>query len=473
MAEVCLLVAEDMVPRMLALPTTAPPNPAPAELQQGSASRQQGQQSLLAIPQQRLHRLKSVLMGNRSDQQQNFDAPLLSVEQQSQQQQLQLDSDKQQVVGAQQNRLSRLSGTLQSLQARLRGSTQNQQLLATQTPIDTQQGPAQVQGSSQGNMLKHSDQQPEPAPADTNAGTQPDPIEPETRIQKLARLTWRRTPALDAAVVVHGNNGQSLQPGMGTGTVVSAIQHASKSTKQGAAYDCTVNSAASSEHGSNAAVASSAIADTGIALDAAINEPVSLLRSFSQKLNVFNRQTFNAGNARSADVQNQLTAHSSNERAATRISSNIGAKQSDSYANTVPPVTQPDRASTPALQLDQQDNTTPLPSAASPRQPLSTWQRLSSQLGLQVSSAFQGAGSRVRAVAALLPSYPTYVHIGSHQILLPASPALTEAVQSAQQQGPAEQQRQALLMHSMAAYRGRALAICRLALPKSWSKRVL
>ena len=79
----------------------------------------------------------------------------------------------------------------------------------------------------------------------------------------------------------------------------------------------------------------------------------------------------------------------------------------------------------------------------------------------RVQGAWEGASSRVKAMRALLPAYPAYVHIGSHQILLPASPAMTEAVKSAQQKGLAEERQQALIMHRMSAYRGRAIAICR------------
>lgn len=439
-----------MVPRMLALPATAPSTSASADLQQGTASTQQGRQSLLSLPQQRLHRLKNVLMGNKSDQQQNLDPPPQSAEQQSQQQQLQLDPDKQQIVEAQQTHLSRLSGTLQNLHARLKGSTQHQQLLPTQGPVDAQQDLAQVQDNSQESVLNQSDQQH--APADTDVGTRLYPTESETGLQKMARLAWRCTPALDTAVVQPCSNGKSLQPNMdNSSTAVSAVQDASN------ADDNTGKSAALSDRGSNAAVASPGVEDSGIALDAAIKEPVSFLRSFSQKLHVFDRQTLSAGNARSAVLHKDLEGQVSHEQTTTGII--------NQQANIAPPVAQPNGAVTHAQQASQQASTTTLPAPAS-LQPLSTWQRLSSQLGLQISSAIQGAGSRVRAVQALLPSYPMYVHIGSHQILLPASPALTAAVQSAEQQGPTEQQRQALLMHSMAAYRGRALAICR----SAWHK---
>ncbi|DBA94509.1 TPA: hypothetical protein ACH3X1_002100 [Trebouxia sp. C0004] len=90
-----------------------------------------------------------------------------------------------------------------------------------------------------------------------------------------------------------------------------------------------------------------------------------------------------------------------------------------------------------------------------PKQPSTLW-------GLdRVQGAWEGASSRLKAMRALLPAYPAYVHIGSHQILLPASPAMTEAVKSAQQKGLAEEGQQALIMHRMSAYRGRAIAICR------------
>lgn len=83
--------------------------------------------------------------------------------------------------------------------------------------------------------------------------------------------------------------------------------------------------------------------------------------------------------------------------------------------------------------------------------------------GLQdrVQGFWLGASNRVRALRSLLPAYPAYVHIGSHQILLPASPAMSKALKDAQQQGLAEERQQALNMHRMSAYRGRAIAICR------------
>lgn len=83
--------------------------------------------------------------------------------------------------------------------------------------------------------------------------------------------------------------------------------------------------------------------------------------------------------------------------------------------------------------------------------------------GLQgrVQEVWLGASNRVKALRSLLPAYPAYVHIGSHQILLPASPAMSKALKDAQQQGLAEERQQALNMHRMSAYRGRAIAICR------------
>lgn len=85
--------------------------------------------------------------------------------------------------------------------------------------------------------------------------------------------------------------------------------------------------------------------------------------------------------------------------------------------------------------------------------------------GLQsrVQGVWLGASNRVKALRSLLPAYPAYVHIGSHQILLPASPAMSKALKDAQQQGLAEERQQALNMHRMSAYRGRAIAICRCA----------
>ena len=89
--------------------------------------------------------------------------------------------------------------------------------------------------------------------------------------------------------------------------------------------------------------------------------------------------------------------------------------------------------------------------------------------GLQdrVQGVWLGASNRVKALRALLPAYPAYVHIGSHQILLPASPAMSKALKDAQQQGLAEERQQALNMHRMSAYRSRAIAICRCAAASS------
>lgn len=81
----------------------------------------------------------------------------------------------------------------------------------------------------------------------------------------------------------------------------------------------------------------------------------------------------------------------------------------------------------------------------------------------RVQGVWLGASNRVKALRSLLPAYPAYVHIGSHQILLPASPAMSKALKDAQQQGLAEERQQALIMHRMSAYRGRAIAICRCA----------
>ena len=85
--------------------------------------------------------------------------------------------------------------------------------------------------------------------------------------------------------------------------------------------------------------------------------------------------------------------------------------------------------------------------------------------GLQnrMQGVWGGASSRVKALRALLPAYPAYAHIGSYQILLPASPAMSDALKDAQQQGLPQESQQALIMHRMSAYRGRAIAICRCA----------
>lgn len=87
----------------------------------------------------------------------------------------------------------------------------------------------------------------------------------------------------------------------------------------------------------------------------------------------------------------------------------------------------------------------------------------SSLWGLQnrVQGLWLGASNRVQGLRSLLPAVPAYVHIGSHQILLPASPAVSGALKDAQKQGLAEERQQTLNMHRMSAYRGRAIAICR------------
>lgn len=126
------------------------------------------------------------------------------------------------------------------------------------------------------------------------------------------------------------------------------------------------------------------------------------------------------------------------------------------------PGTQPDPAPCPppahassdvSLDSAQQQQEQQDPEA---KQPSRLW-----GLNSRVQGAWQGASSRVSAMRALLPAYPAYVHIGSHQILLPASPAMTEALKTAQQKGVAEERQLALLMHRMSAYRNRAVAICR------------
>ncbi|KAA6420193.1 MAG: hypothetical protein FRX49_09856, partial [Trebouxia sp. A1-2] len=123
------------------------------------------------------------------------------------------------------------------------------------------------------------------------------------------------------------------------------------------------------------------------------------------------------------------------------------------------PGTQPNADSHPALaqpaSADELDLAHQQQQVPDTKQPSALW-------GLnRVQGAWEGASSRVKAMRALLPAYPAYAHIGSHQILLPASPAMTEAVKSAQQKGLAEERQQALIMHRMSAYRGRAIAICR------------
>jgi hypothetical protein len=123
------------------------------------------------------------------------------------------------------------------------------------------------------------------------------------------------------------------------------------------------------------------------------------------------------------------------------------------------PGTHPNSDSSPCLaqaaSADELDS-------AQQQQQVSDTKQSSALWGLnRVQGAWEGASSRVKAMRALLPAYPAYVHIGSHQILLPASPAMTEAVKSAQQKGLAEERQQALIMHRMSAYRGRAIAICR------------
>lgn len=127
-------------------------------------------------------------------------------------------------------------------------------------------------------------------------------------------------------------------------------------------------------------------------------------------------------------------------------------------ASRLPP---PDPPSTePTAGSDQTANADGLTSEQQPATEARPGSRLW-RLNNRVQGAWEGASSRAKAMRALLPAYPAYVHIGSHQILLPASPAMTAAVRSAQQKGLAEEQQQALIMHRMSAYRGRAIAICR------------
>ena len=145
----------------------------------------------------------------------------------------------------------------------------------------------------------------------------------------------------------------------------------------------------------------------------------------------------------------------------------LNRSQPDTLSQALPPDpgTHPNANSSPSLlqaastdELDSAPQQQQQQGGSDTKQPSTLW-------GLsRVQGAWEGASSRVKAMRALLPAYPAYVHIGSHQILLPASPAMTEAVKSAQQKGMAEERQQALIMHRMSAYRGRAIAICRSAI---------
>lgn len=137
----------------------------------------------------------------------------------------------------------------------------------------------------------------------------------------------------------------------------------------------------------------------------------------------------------------------------------------DSAAEPLTRQLQPDALCGDPAQLNTEG--TPANGSQEELQPLNSQapeaQQGSRMWGLQdrVQGVWLGASNRVKALRSLLPAYPAYVHIGSHQILLPASPAMSKAMKDAQQQGLAEERQQALNMHRMSAYRGRAIAICR------------
>lgn len=487
--------AEDIIPRMLAATATV----ASAETRHGrDSSSDQAKQVTLSVAQQRLQQVKRMLMRQQPEAQPQSEAETMSAEQ-HQQQQLEMDCDMQGPVDAQQTRLGRLSGSLQSLQAGLKARmSQKHQLLSPVQPDNSQQVEASTDIAD--NSAKHDEQSnsqlEEPLPADaqmTSEAHANQTAASETRFQKLARLTWRRSPSLDAGVVVQPNSRSTAdvtQQDARDSSGRCAVEPHSDSNGTNATAD-----------GTNNAVAAPEVPDQGIALDAAVQQPASLLRSLSQKLHILYKQTpispiaiagsvepqsglsqrNNEGAAGALNAQQLLTdlrqvAQPSDDGNAEQLPDvHKSAQQPTSQGNCQQPAGLRLATQTHACGNTQQTKTQSAePTLLQPTvQRPAVWQRLGSQLGQQVNNAVSGASNTVRAMAALLPSYPNYVHIGSHQILLPASPALTQAVQSAQQQGPAAQQRQALMMHSMAAYRGRALAICRLAsvvckLVKSW-----
>lgn len=415
------VVAEDMIPRMLA----ATSYKGPSELQQSTENTSMSvKQATLSAPQQRLQRLKTMLMGHKPDTQgTNGLSPFPGEQhiQQQQQQQPKSSVSESHAAEAQQKPLRSLSSSLQNLQARLKSKTLQQPNTSEQL-VSADQAGAHLQSSS--NVEADADQraeahneQQDSQPAGVGRSTEPEPgnaAAAETRLQKLARLTWRRRTPLDAAVVQQQDSKSRTHFGSDNGR--------GKSTD----VECSMDGA--SEHDSKA--------EKGIALDAAVQQPTSLLCSFSQKLPMFRKQAPNLIYPDAASSRSELTA-------------TMTAPQPDNLHTTAQPE---DTSNTPPAAASAES------ASQAMQQPVSLWQRLSSQVGLHVNSAVRNTSSGLGALTAMFPSY---VHIGSHQILLPASPALTQAVQSAQQQDPVEQQRQALLMHSMAAYRGRALAICR------------
>lgn len=404
-------------------------------------------QGALSVPQQRLHKIKAMLMRQKPELQSSVESLSHSGKQQSQQvptavpstSVLQQNNDTDLFLSQQQiqqepkppdsntptrstpqNPLSRLSASLQYLQAKLTSRELLQQQPREQLASDVQ---AHVQPLNS-NSTMHGEG-PQPAPqrelqgiqkADLSTSTETDHgvTLAQSSLQKLARLPWLR-PSVAAPVMQ-----QPESKHIGSAAKLSNIDSAKRA-------DSTVASAAPE-------------ADIGLPLDAAVQQPASLLRSWSEKLPFFSRQ---APTSPAADPVKQGRS--------TLVSATPKATSPEVPTAELPTSLTAKDGSAAAAE----------PTGESVQQSSPTWRRLGSQLGLQINSAVQITSGRVRALTAWLPTYPTYVHIGSHQILLPASPALTQAVESAQQPGPAEQQRQALMMHSMAAYRGRALAICR------------
>lgn len=372
---------------MLALPTAVAASlpDASAAAQQTSCSSSSLSQEVPSLAQQRLQKLKAMLM-NRKAELQPADNARHGSEQLSQQHPEQ--DPVQPSVNTQQARPAGLLSNVQQLQARLRTRMQSPQQSSGNADPD-----ANLNGLP-------GTQQPTLRSADPglDSSTEPGLGKPATRLQGFVRMPWRRD-----------SSARSAMP------QAPVTEHTGRTTDAVADADIPASAAAAPP-----------VADKGVALDAAVPQPVSLLRSFSQKLPSLSWKAFPTFEP------------------ATKLS-----HPSSPQSNTDKPVYTPEK-------LDELSSDADTSQQTHGQQP-SAWQRIGSQL----QQAVQGAGSRVKAVASFLPSYTAYVHIGSHQILLPAAPALTQAVQSAQQQGSAEQQQQALLMHSMAAYRGRALAICR------------
>lgn len=426
--------------------------PLPGVQQSKDTSAVTATQGALSAPQQRVHRLKAMLMGHKPELQAVVESMSLSGKQQSQQAPdavpskpvLRQNNDPDQFLSQQQsqqepkppdsnmrarstsqNPLNRLSASLQDLQAKLTSRELLQQQPREQLGSDVQTAAQPLHSNSAMHSeglqpaTEHQLQEPQAADLSTNTETDHEVTLAQSSLQKLARVPWLRRTSVTAPVVQ-----QPESKHIGGAVKLRNIDSARRT-------DSTVPSGAPE---------AASEADGGIPLDAAVQQPASLLRSWSDKLPIFSKQ-----------APTSTTVQPVTQGSTTQVSAAPHASSPE----------MPAAESSTSLTAEDSSAAAAKPAGEAVQRSSPTWRHLASQLGLQINSAVRNTSGRVRALTAWLPSYPTYVHIGSHQILLPASPALTQAVESAQQPGPAEQQRQALIMHSMAAYRGRALAICR------------